>query len=103
MAIDLALEDDPGIQVDPDPRRAGPPPETEIDRLSAILQTFNEIFADAGFTDADRVAKQMSGPVMDALVGDEGLRQIAASTDEQNQRIAFADGPRQDGQRQLAG
>ena len=72
-------------------RAAALPPEAEKDLLSHILQTFNEIFADADFTDADRVAKQMSGPVMDALVGDEGLRQIAASTDEQNQRIAFAD------------
>jgi hypothetical protein len=90
-AIDLALEDDEAVLENPDPRAGGLPPEAEKDLLSHILQTFNEIFADADFTDADRVAKHMSGPVMDALVGDEGLRQIAASTDEQNQRIAFSD------------
>ncbi|HWV24322.1 MAG TPA: type I restriction endonuclease [Thermomicrobiales bacterium] len=89
--LDLILQDDDAQLENPDPTGIGGKPEPEYDRLSSILQTFNEIFADANFTDHDRVARQMSGPVMDALVSDVQLRQIAGTTDEQNQRIAFAD------------
>jgi hypothetical protein len=89
--MDLGLKDDEASLESPDPTGSGGKPESEFDRLSSILQSFNEIFADANFTDADPVAKQMAGPAMDALVGDSQLRQIASSTDEQNQRIAFDD------------
>jgi hypothetical protein len=91
LDMDLALKDDDASLENTDPSGHGGKPAPEIDRLSHILQAFNAIFADANFTDADRFAKQMAVPAMDALVGDTQLRQIAASTDDQNQRIAFDD------------
>jgi len=88
-AMTLALVDE-NIEVEPaNVTGAGGKPDAEYDRLSSIVRSFNDIFADAGFTDADRVAKYVTGAMMDGLVGDEQLRRLAATTDSQNQRIEF--------------
>jgi hypothetical protein len=63
--------------------------EPEYDVLSAIVRSFNDIFANAGFTDADRVADYATTVMREGLVGNEELRRLAASTDAQNQRIEF--------------
>jgi len=85
----LALEDE-DAEIDPaNVTSAGAKPEPEYDVLSSIVRSFNDVFADAGFSDADRVARQATGPMMDALVSNDQLRRIAASTDPQNQRIEF--------------
>jgi type I restriction enzyme R subunit len=90
-AMDLALQDDETSLENLDPGDMGGRPDPEYDLLSSIVKSFNDLFSGQDFTDADRVAQHMTGPVMDALVGDSQLRQIAASTDEQNQRLAFAE------------
>jgi len=74
-------------------RAAGFGSEPEIDRLSAILQTFNDLFADAGFTEEDRVKamRNIEGPIMDAIAGNATLQDTHASGDEQNTMLAFND------------
>ena len=91
MKKTIALElDDTDTPLDPaNPAGGAGGYESELERLSAIVRSFNDIFADADFTDADRVARQATGPMMDGLVEDDRLRRIAASTDPQNQRIEF--------------
>ena len=92
-AIEIALEDEEG-QIEPPPAGdAGFGSEPEIDRLSAILQTFNDLFADAGFTEEDRVKamRNIEGPIMDAIAGNATLQDTHASGDEQNTMLAFND------------
>lgn len=88
-SINLAPDDEPGTLDPANPTGLAGEREREYDLLSAIVRTFNDVFADANFSDADRVARQATGPMMDGLVENAHLRRIAANTDPQNQRIEF--------------
>jgi type I restriction enzyme R subunit len=88
-SVNLGPDDDPGILDPANPTGTGGLTESEFERLSAIVRSFNDIFADANFSDADRVAKQATGPMLDSLVDNEHLQKIASNADQQNQRIEF--------------
>jgi len=87
----IALEDADGL-IDPPPASEGGfLPEPEIDRLSNILQTFNDLFADAGFTDEDRTKalSNINGPILDSIERDATLEATYQSGDQQNAQIQF--------------
>jgi type I restriction enzyme R subunit len=65
----------------------------ELDRLSNILQSFNDLFADAGFTEEDRITamRNIEGPIMGALVEDMVLVNSLRNSAEANTRVTFRD------------
>ncbi len=66
-------------------------PEPEMDRLSSILQSFNDLFAEADFTEEDRIRalENINGPIMHALAGDTMLEATLRNSDRQNTMIRF--------------
>ena len=91
ITIELEDEYDP---LSPTPTgEGGPPPEPELDRLSSILKSFNDLFAEAGFSDEDRVTamRNIEGPIMGALVADSILESSMRNSSEENTRDTFHD------------
>lgn len=89
----IALADEEG-EIAPPPTGEGAfQKEIELDRLSVILQTFNDLFADHGFDDTARAHAMgaIRGPIMDAIQDDRSLEDTRASGDEQNTIIQFRD------------
>ena len=60
-----------------------------MDHLSAIIATFNDLFADTDFSDADRVARHATVTILDELLANEDLQSAHRHSDEQNRRIEF--------------
>ncbi len=77
MKIALADED---AEIGPVPvAGAGGRPEPEFDRLSHILQTFNEQFGTL-FTDADRVSRRIREDIAPQVAADPAYRNAKANT-----------------------
>ncbi len=78
-AMEIALADEDG-EIEPVPMRSSRHrSEPEIDRLSAILKTFNDQFATL-FTDADRVAKRIRDDIAPKVAADAAYRNARENT-----------------------
>ena len=85
QAIRLA---DADAEIDPVPAAGGGfKPEPEIDRLSHILQTFNEMFGNIEFGDEDRVRRLITEEIPARVAADEAYRNARKNSDRQNARI----------------
>jgi type I restriction enzyme, R subunit len=84
--ITIALEDEDG-EVGPVPAdRSGGRPEPELDHLSSIVKTFNDLFGDVEWDDADRVRRTVAE--LPGKVGaDPAYRNAMVNSDRQNARI----------------
>jgi type I restriction enzyme R subunit len=84
--IAIALEDE-DAEVGPVPADGGSPrPEPELDRLSSIVKTFNDMFGDIDWEDADRVARTVA-ELPGRVRADPAYRNAMANSDRQNARI----------------
>ena len=85
VRIQLADED---AEIDPLPTTGGGHlPEPELDRLSSILETFNEQFGDIPWEDADRVRRLITEEIPAKVAGDTAYRNARENSDRQNARI----------------
>ena len=66
---------------------AGRAPEPELDRLSNILRTFNDLFGNIPWTDADRVQKLISQDIPERVAADRAYQNAKKHSDKQNARI----------------
>ena len=91
QAMTIALEDEEGMVKPPPAGQGGFQPEPELEPLSVILNAFNELFADAGFTEDDRVKamRQIEGPIMGALAESSVLSNSLRNSSEDNTRATF--------------
>ena len=89
--MEIALTDEDGSIEPPPTADTAFQAELELDRLSSILQTFNDLFSDAGFTDEDRIKalNNINGPIMDTIAADSALEATLSSGDAQNTQIQF--------------
>ena len=84
--IAIALEDE-DAEVDPVPADGGGGrPEPELDRLSSIVKTFNDMFGDIDWDDSDRVARTVA-ELPGKVAADPAYRNAMANSDRQNARI----------------
>lgn len=84
--IAIALEDE-DAEVDPVPTDGGAGgPEPELDRLSNIVKTFNDMFGDIDWEDADRVARTVA-ELPGKVAADPAYRNAMVNSDRQNARI----------------
>ncbi len=84
IAIALAEED---VEIDPAPPPAsGGRPEPELDRLSSIIKTFNDLFGDIEWRDRDRVFRDVAD-LPAKVASDPAYRNAMANSDRQNARI----------------
>jgi type I restriction enzyme R subunit len=65
----------------------GGKPEPELDRLSNIIKTFNEMWGDIDWTDRDRVRRIITEELPAKVAADTAYRNAMANSDRQNARI----------------
>ena len=85
MKIQLA---DADAEIEPVPTTGGGhKPESELDRLSNILKTFNDQFGNIPWTDADRVHKLITEDIPSRVAADRAYQNARQNSDKQNARI----------------
>jgi type I restriction enzyme R subunit len=65
----------------------GRKPDPELDRLSNILKTFNDLFGDIRWTDTDRVHKLITVDIPSKVTADPAYQNARRNSDKQNARI----------------
>jgi type I restriction enzyme, R subunit len=86
-ATRIALADE-DAEIGPVPTSGGGRrPEPELDRLSSILQTFNEQFGDIDWQDTDRVRRLITEDIPAKVAADKAYRNAQKNNDRQNARI----------------
>jgi len=85
--MQIILEDT-DAEIEPVPTAAGGHrPEPEIDRLSKIIRTFNDMFGNIGWTDEDRVRRLITEEIPARVAADEAFQNARQYSDKQNVRI----------------
>ena len=85
MTIQLA---DTDAEIEPVPMSGGGrKPEPELDRLSNILKTFNELFGNISWTDTDRVHRLITKEIPAKVAADTAYQNAKKNSDRQNARI----------------
>jgi type I restriction enzyme R subunit len=83
----VQLADEDG-EIDPVPTSGvGRMPEPELDRLSNIVRTFNELFGNIAWADGDRIEKLISEEIPAKVAADPAYANARANSDKQNARI----------------
>jgi type I restriction enzyme, R subunit len=80
--------DDKDAEIDPVPTSGGGrKPDSELDRLSNILKTFNDHFGNIPWTDADRVHRLITEDIPERVAADTAYTNARKHSDPQNARI----------------
>jgi type I restriction enzyme R subunit len=83
--IRLADEDH---EIDPvPPDGTGTKPEAELDRLSNILRSFNDLFGNIDWEDGDRIRKLVTEDIPQRVAANEAYQNAQRNSDKQNSRI----------------
>ena len=83
----IALPDADG-EIGPVPTSGGGrKPEPEIDYLSNILKTFNEMFGSIEWKDVDKIGKVISAELPEKVAADKAYQNAMKNSDKQNARI----------------
>jgi type I restriction enzyme, R subunit len=86
-AMKIQLPDADG-EIGPVPTSGGGfMPEPELDRLSNILKTFNEMFGNISWADSDRIERLVSEEIPARVAADQAYQNAQANSDKQNARI----------------
>jgi len=86
-SMDIALPDE-NVEIGPVPTSgAGPIPEPELDVLSNILQSFNDLWGNTDWKDADKVRKVISEEIPAKVAADKAYQNARQNPDRQNARI----------------
>jgi type I restriction enzyme, R subunit len=86
-AMKIQLADDDGVIEPPPVGGGGVIPEPDIDRLSNILKTFNEMFGNISWTDGDRIGRLITEEIPERVAADDAYKNAQANSDRQNARI----------------
>ena len=87
-AVQKILLADEDADIKPVPASGGGhAPEPELDRLSNILQAFNDLFGDIAWEDRDRVGKLITETIPSKVAADAAFRNARQNSDEANARI----------------
>ena len=85
MRIELPDEE---AQIDPVPAvGGGGRQEPEIDRLSVIIQEFNDLFGNIEWTDKDRVQRLITEEIPAKVAADKAYQNARKHSDKQNARV----------------
>ena len=83
----IALPDE-DAEIEPVPTGdGGYRPEPEMDRLSNIIQVFNDLFGDIEWEDADRVRELITETIPSRVAADTAFRNARRNSDKENARI----------------
>ena len=65
----------------------GRKPEPELDQLSNIIKTFNDLFGNIDWKDADKIRKVIAEEIPDKVAADSAYQNAMKNSDKQNARI----------------
>lgn len=86
-AMNIALADEEG-EIGPVPTSGGGRKfEAELDHLSNILKTFNDLFGNIQWSDADRVQRLITEEIPNRVAADNAYQNAKKNSDRQNARI----------------
>ena len=86
-AVKIQLAD-ADAEIEPVPTTGGGrKPEPELDRLSNIINTFNDQFGNIPWTDADRIHRLITQDIPSRVSADGAYRNARKNSDKQNARI----------------
>jgi type I restriction enzyme R subunit len=86
-AMKIALADDEG-EIDPVPAAGGGrATDPDLERLSSILQSFNDLFGNIAWTDADRVQRLITEEIPRKVAEDEAYQNAKKNNDPANARV----------------
>ena len=87
-AVQQIMLPDEDAEIDPVPTSGGGHvPEPELDRLSNILKTFNDLFGDIAWDDRDRVGELITKTIPAKVAADAAFRNARENSDDANARI----------------
>ena len=87
--VKIALVDEEG-ELDPVPvGGAAGAVDPEIERLSTILQQFNDLFGNVDWDDADRIRERITTEIPDKVLADEDYANAQADNDIENAKLAL--------------
>ena len=90
-SVQKILLPDEEAEIEPVPAGGGGHrPEPEMDRLSNIVKTFNELFGNIPWEDADRVRQLITETIPSRVAGDAAFQNALRNSDEQNARVEHA-------------
>ncbi len=86
-ALAIALPDQ-DAEIDPVPTSGGGrKPEPELDLLSNILKSFNELFGNIDWKDADKIRRVIAEEIPGKVAADKAYQNARQHSDRQNARI----------------
>jgi type I restriction enzyme R subunit len=62
-------------------------PEAELDKLSNILKSFNDLFGNIKWSDEDRIGQLIAGEIPEKVNSDPAYQNAKKNSDKQNARI----------------
>ena len=87
-AVQKIMLPDEDAEIEPVPASGGGQrPEPELDRLSNILQAFNDLFGDIAWQDRDRVGELITRTIPARVAADAAFRNARKNSDDANARI----------------
>ena len=87
-AVQQILLPDEDAEIEPVPTSGGGHvPEPELDRLSNILQAFNDLFGDIAWDDRDRVGELITKTIPAKVAANAAFRNARENSDDANARI----------------
>jgi type I restriction enzyme, R subunit len=86
-ALALALPDQ-DAEIEPAPTSdGGHKPQPELDRLSNILKSFNELWGNIDWKDADKIGKVIAEEIPAKVAADKAYQNARVNSDKENARI----------------
>ena len=85
-SLKIALEDTDAT-LKPPSDGGGGNREIEIDKLSNIIQTFNDLFGNIDWKDADKIAKVIAEEIPTRVAQDKAYQNAQANSDQQNAKL----------------
>ena len=90
-AVQQIMLPDADAEIEPVPTSGGGHmPEPELDRLSNILQAFNDLFGNIAWDDRDRVGELITKTIPAKVAADAAFRNARENSDDANARIEHA-------------
>ena len=87
-AVQKIMLPDEDAEIEPVPTSGvGQHPEPELDRLSNILEAFNDLFGDVAWEDRDRVGELITKTIPARVAADSAFRNARQNCDDANARI----------------